>query len=67
MPPRPFTRTEVIELTDRLRGLLEMVDEDNLSATTAMTYRIEGAVTALDTVLGNDSPLTDVLDASPRS
>jgi len=65
MPTRPLNRAEVAELADRLRGLLDMVDEDKLSATTGMVYRIQGAVTALDRVLaravdtaGGKLPLT---------
>jgi hypothetical protein len=57
MSPRPLARAEVAELADRLRGLLDMVNEDKLSATTAMTYGIEGAVTTLDRVLGSESAL----------
>ena len=62
MSPRPLTRAEIAELADRLRGLLDMVDEDRLTATTGMTYRIQGAVTALDAVLGNDASLVEPLD-----
>jgi hypothetical protein len=67
VPSRPLTRAEVAELADRLRGLLDMVNEDKLSATTAMTYRIQGAVTALDGVMGKDTTLVELLDASARS
>jgi hypothetical protein len=61
VPERPLTRAEVAELADRLRGLLAMVNEDRLGATTGMTYRMQGAVTALDEVLGSDASLLDYL------
>jgi len=38
-----------------------MVNEDRLGATTGMTYRMQGAVTALDEVLGSDASLLDYL------
>jgi hypothetical protein len=59
VPSRPLTRSEVVKLADRLRALLAMVDKNDLSATTGMTYRIQGAVTALDAVLGTDASLLD--------
>jgi len=34
-----------------------MIDEDKLSATTGMTYRLQGAVAALDAVLGTAAPV----------
>ena len=57
MHPRPLTHSEIAELADRLRGLLDMVDNGELSATTGMTYRLQGAVTALDAVVGQQSLL----------
>jgi hypothetical protein len=32
-----------------------MVENGEMSATTAMTYRLEGAVAALDAAMGHDS------------
>jgi hypothetical protein len=55
VPERPLSRREIGELADRLRGLLDMIEADEMSATTAMTYRIHGAATALDAVLGRES------------
>jgi len=57
VPARPLNRAEVTDLADRLRGFLDMIDEDKLSATTGMTYRLQGAVAALDAVLGTAAPV----------
>ncbi|MGD0985401.1 MAG: hypothetical protein ABSA65_16555 [Acidimicrobiales bacterium] len=40
MPARPLTRGEIAELADRLWGLINMIDAGEMSATTAVTYRI---------------------------
>ena len=62
MAARPLTRGEVTELAGRLHGLLDMIAVDELTATTGMTYRLQGAVVALDAVLGRDSSFrSDVL------
>jgi hypothetical protein len=55
MAPHPLTRGEITELADRLHGLLEMIAVDEMTATTGMMYRVQGAVVALDAVLGQDS------------
>jgi hypothetical protein len=39
------------DLARSLHALLDAVRHDELTASTATTYRLEGAVTALDTVL----------------
>jgi hypothetical protein len=57
MAAHPLTRGEITELAGRLHGLLEMIAVDELTATTGMTYRLQGAVVALDAVLGRDSSL----------
>jgi hypothetical protein len=59
MPAHALTRSEIAELADRLRGLIAMVDNGEMSATTAMTYRLQGAVVALDAVLGRESTILD--------
>ncbi len=59
MPERSLTRGEIGELADRLRGLIAMTEDGEMTATTAMTYRLEGAVAALDAVLRHDSSLLD--------
>ena len=41
-------------LADHLRGLLAEVDAGHLAATPAERARIEGAIVALDAVLGRD-------------
>jgi len=57
MPARPLTRGEIAELADRLRVLLEMVDNGEMSASTAMSYRMQGAVTALNAPAGEPMSL----------
>jgi hypothetical protein len=57
---RPLSRKETAALVEYLSRLLAMVDADEIEATTAMRHRIEGAVEALNVVLGGagaDSPL----------
>jgi hypothetical protein len=66
VPAHPLSRREIADLADRLRGLLEMIETDEMSATTAMTYRLEGAVAALDVVLGQGASSPDGLDDPSR-
>lgn len=49
--PKALTRSEMADLARSLHALLDAVHHDELTASTATTYRLEGAVTALDTVL----------------
>jgi hypothetical protein len=49
--PRPLTRQQMSDLARSLAALLEAIRRDDLFASTALTYRLEGAVTALQTVL----------------
>jgi len=60
MATHPLTRGEISELARRLHGLLDMVDASQMTATTGMTYRLQGAVVALDAVLRR---LPSALDA----
>ena len=53
----PHTRGEISELAGRLHGLLDMIAVDELTATTGITYRLQGAVVAQDAVLGTHSSL----------
>jgi hypothetical protein len=62
MSDHQLTRGEIRELANRLRGLLDMVDAGEMSATTGMTYRVQGAVTALEAVLDRNHSLLDSLD-----
>jgi hypothetical protein len=55
---------EIVELADRLRALLYMVDKSESTATTAMMYRLEGAGAALDAVLGRIGSSIDSFDDS---
>jgi hypothetical protein len=59
MPDHALTRGEIAELADRLRGLIAMVEADEMTASTAMTHRLQGAVVVLEAVLGHDSSLLD--------
>jgi hypothetical protein len=62
MPARPLTRGEIAELADRLWGLINMIDAGEMGATTGMAYRLQGAVVALEAVLGHDPSLSDLFD-----
>ena len=62
MPDRALNRREIADLADRLRGLLDMIEADEMSATTGMMYRVQGAVVAIDAVLGRDASLLDSLN-----
>ena len=42
MPARPLNRPEIADLAERVRGVLAIVEADEMSATTAMTYWIQG-------------------------
>jgi hypothetical protein len=53
--PRPLTRQEVSDLAGSLQALLDAIERDEMTAATAMTYRLEGAVAALEAVLGDDA------------
>ena len=55
MARKPLTRSEMADLARSLQALLDAISNDELTASTATTYRLEGAVTALETVLGNDA------------
>jgi hypothetical protein len=58
MAPKALTRREMADLARSLQALLDAIGNHELSASTATTYRLEGAVTALDTVLACD-PTTE--------
>ncbi|MHB1510145.1 MAG: hypothetical protein ACYCST_20650 [Acidimicrobiales bacterium] len=47
MPPKPLTRREMDDLATSLRALLDVIRRDEMTASTATTYRLEGAVVAL--------------------
>jgi hypothetical protein len=55
MAPKPLTRSEVADLTRSLQALLDAIHNDELTASTATTYRLEGAVKALEAVLGHEA------------
>ncbi len=64
MAEHPLTRGEIAELADRLRGLIAMVDNGEMTASTAMRYRLEGAVVALEVAVGrNPATSDDILEA----
>ena len=52
---RRLTTANVDALADDLRGLLAKIDADDLAATSATRYRIEGAIAALDVVAGRST------------
>jgi hypothetical protein len=53
--PKPLSRSEVQELAESVRLLLVRVRDGELSASTATTYRLEGALIALRGTLGERS------------
>lgn len=52
MAPKALTRSEVADLARSLQALLDVIERDEMSASTATAYRLEGAVTVSQTVLG---------------
>jgi hypothetical protein len=48
----PLTRSQTAALAKDLQALLHQLDEGDLEASTGMMLRIEGAVKALQIVLG---------------
>ena len=68
MTARPLARGEIAELADRLWGLINMIDAGEMSATTGMAYRLQGALVALEAVAEHDASLQDrSTDSSCRS
>jgi hypothetical protein len=63
VPPRQLTRAEVAELAGRLHCLLAMIDTGRVTASSGMRYRLQGAVVALEAVLGRSSPLLEAFDS----
>ncbi len=57
MAPKPLTRQQMADLAKSLEALLDIIHRDEMTASTATVYRLEGAVTALDSVLGNEPNL----------
>jgi hypothetical protein len=54
-PPGPLTRQQTADLVESIRKLLAAIDADEVSASTATRYRLEGALGALEEVLGERS------------
>lgn len=54
------------ELADQIRRTLAAIDAGELTASTATSYRLQGALSALDALLGRPSTLLADLDP-PRS
>ena len=61
------TRLEVQarDMATQIRVLLDAVGRGDLAASTAMTYRMQGAVVALDALLGDESPLLESFNVDP--
>ncbi len=53
--PRQLSRGQVQELARSIRLVLDQIDGGELAASAATTYRLEGAVVALLTALGERS------------
>lgn len=55
MSRRPEMKPELLtEIADQLRSLLDAINADELKASAATRYRIEGAIAALDAASGVD-------------
>ncbi|MHB1510792.1 MAG: hypothetical protein ACYCST_14655 [Acidimicrobiales bacterium] len=63
MPRRLLTPREMDDLAKSLRALLDAIRRDEMRASTATTYRLEGAVTALESVLGESSRRVQIASA----
>lgn len=63
--PRPLTRAQVEELARSIQLLLDRIHADELAASTATTYRMEGAVVALRAALGEQSGVLEDLLREP--
>ena len=53
--PRTLTRSELTQLAESLAAVLAAIRAEELDASTAMTYRIEGALVALQVALGGSA------------
>jgi hypothetical protein len=63
----PLTRTETATLAEVLQALLDRVEEGDLRSTAGTVQRIEGAIKALEIVLGEAelSELEVPIDGQP--
>lgn len=52
--PRPLARSQINALAESIRSILAMIDTGSMTASTATVYRLQGALVALDAVLGGD-------------
>jgi hypothetical protein len=58
---KPLTRAEVASLADTIGRFLVAIRGNELDASLAMTYRLEGALVALEAVLGEAGEALRVL------
>jgi len=60
-----MTKAETADLAEQIRRLVAATDDGSLIATAADRYRLEGALVALEVVLGDRPSLVDglVLDS----
>lgn len=57
MTGRRLTHTEIDELAGSIRATLAALDSGAMTASKAMRYRLEGALTGLEAVAGHPSSL----------
>jgi hypothetical protein len=52
--PKSLTSGQSTELARSLRALLDIIRRNEMTASTAMVYRLDGAVTAVEAVVGDE-------------
>jgi hypothetical protein len=57
--PKALTLSEMTDLAQSLQALLDAIERDEMTASTATTYRLEGAVAALRASVGEPVADTD--------
>ena len=64
--PKVLTRRELRDLATSLQALLDVIHRAEMTASTATTYRLEGAVIALETALSDPGATVTGSEAVPR-
>ena len=62
---RPLNREEAAKLAEQMAAMLALINSGELETSTATKYRLEGALTTLEAVLGRPQSLLDDLPDQP--